>query len=147
MNRYCLTSLKKVSMAIENKTYRFVRRPASQDVKATFCKVMEMVLFCIVNIYFILLIIIYHTVHKRKKPKNLSIQLPFCLSRHCGNLGWGWEEYWIIISKANVISDGKQMILCVCVCVCVCVSMKIPRKFICPIFSIPESLNIFIHIM
>lgn len=72
-------------MAFENKTYRLVRRSASKDMKAAFCKALEMVLSCIVNFYFTLLIIVYHTVQKRKKLN--SVQLPFHLSRHYGNFG------------------------------------------------------------
>ena len=40
-------------------------------MNATFCKALEMVLFCIVNLYFTLLIIVYHTVQKRRKLNNL----------------------------------------------------------------------------
>ena len=58
-------------MAFENKTYRLVRRSASKDMKAAFCKALETLLFCIVNLYFILFIIVYHTVQKRKKLNNL----------------------------------------------------------------------------
>lgn len=41
----------------------------------------------------------------------------------------------------------KKMILIIYVCVYVhmCVNMKIPREFICPLFQMPKSLNIFIH--
>lgn len=58
-------------------------------MKATFCKALELVLFCIVNIYFILLIIVYHTVQKRKKPSNLVFNSLFVYPGIMGILAEG----------------------------------------------------------
>ena len=58
-------------------------------MKATFCKALELVLFCIVNIYFILLIIVYHTVQKRKKPNNLVFNSLFVYPGIMGILAEG----------------------------------------------------------
>lgn len=63
-------------MAIENKTHRLVGS-AFQDMKATFCKALKMVLLCNVNIDFIPLIIIYHTVQKKKRAKESQHSAPF----------------------------------------------------------------------
>lgn len=129
------------SVIIENKTHRFVRS-AFQDMKATFWKALKMVLLCNVNIYFILLIIIYHTVQKKKRAKESQYSAPFLFIQAL------WKSWLrvkvvlnrIIISKSNVISDWKKIILIAC-------QYEVSKRIVCSIFRVPKSLNIFIHTM
>lgn len=91
-------------------------------MKTTFFKALEIVLFCIVHMCFILLIITFPTVQRKRKNKESQQSTPFLF------IQVSWKS-WLIVrvifnhfkSKCHFWLEKMVLIICVHVCVsCIC---------------------------